>query len=58
MKNLTSFGIKNIATYLRDYSAGILSFKDVKSFLNACFSDRTKCPAKKKAYDIGFSDGY
>jgi len=57
MINLNNFGKSNFSIYLEHYANGLISFKDVISFIGTCFNDRGLCPIKKKAYDIGFSDG-
>ena len=42
MSNLNSFGKKHIATYLGHYAEGLLTFKEVCSYVGACFDERGK----------------
>ena len=37
MENLNSHGKKHLATYLRDYYSGLISFETARRYIQCCF---------------------
>ena len=39
MNNLNAFGSNHLATYLKHYAEGLLSFKEACNYISCCFDE-------------------